>query len=187
MPDALQHLKTYRGRIIKIVAMFMTMCHPAFSFVALSLWNCTPVGSTSYLTGDFRIPCSGSVYVQTSIFNAFYVIGVVVGWPLFLIWYLRRLRDMKKLEDERVIDRVGFLYRPYCQEWLFWDAIDTMRKLYMISVVAFFPTGTVLQIVLSLIVSVASLSYHQFAQPYRESWLNSTQMLLPCAFGFWFA
>ena len=87
-----------------------TVFYPAISLKALSLWNCTPVGTVSYLTVDLSLTCAGSQYVNATIFNIFFVVGVVVGWPAFLIWYLRRVRLMGRTADAIVLSRVGFLF-----------------------------------------------------------------------------
>ena len=86
----------------------------------------------------------------------------------------------------------------------FRDVIETVRKLYLVTVVcdvfrikfhyvrcvlivfcfvfrfgqvAFFASGSMLQIVLSILISVVSFAYHVFALPYKENWLNSTSTI----------
>ena len=66
-----------------------TLFYPAISLKALSLWNCTAVGAHSYLTDDLSVPCSGPRYASASTFNAGFTIGVVVGWPSFILWYMQ--------------------------------------------------------------------------------------------------
>ena len=41
--------------------------------------------------------------------------------------------------------------------------------------IAFFTAGSMIQVVLSILVSVCALAYHTHALPYRESWLNIMQ------------
>ncbi len=41
--------------------------------------------------------------------------------------------------------------------------------------VAFFPPGSMIQLALSVLVSVAALVYHVYARPFRDMWLNSTK------------
>ena len=130
------------------------------------------------------------------------MVVIVIGWPLFLYWYLRHLRDAGRLANKRVLDRVGWLYEQYRPEFMFYDVSDTMRKLYLVlahapprpscaqwagarvshvlrvvsapqvSMVAFFPVGSIVQIVLSILVSVFALLYHAHARPYLSPWLN---------------
>ena len=44
-----------------------------------------------------------------------------------------------------------------------------------VSVIAFFTAGSMVQVVLSILISVFALAYHVYALPYRESWLNMMQ------------
>ncbi len=37
--------------------------------------------------------------------------------------YLRRIQVSNKLDRERVIDRVGFLFEPYREEYLYYDVV----------------------------------------------------------------
>ena len=47
-----------------------------------------------------------------------------------------------------------------------------------VSVIAFFTAGSMVQLVLSILVSVCAFAYHVHALPYRESWLNCTRGLV---------
>ena len=130
------------------------------------------VGSVAYLTADLSVLCSGPQYTTATIFNVVFVIGVVVGWPAFLIWYLRRVQERNRTQDVAVLDRVGFLFEQYRAEYLFWDVLETVRKLYLVTVVAFFTAGSMIQVVLSIFISVLALAYHVYALPYTAAWLN---------------
>ena len=44
-----------------------------------------------------------------------------------------------------------------------------------VTVVAFFTAGSLLQLVLSIFISVVALAYHVYALPHEESWLNVLQ------------
>ena len=63
-----------------------TVFYPAISLKSLILWNCTRVGEVSYITDDLSLPCEGAAYTRASAFNVVFVVGVVIGWPSFLIW-----------------------------------------------------------------------------------------------------
>jgi hypothetical protein len=60
---------------------------------------------------------------------------VVVGWPVFLIYYLRKIQQAGRLDNSRVQDRVGFLFQQYRPEYLFFDVVETVRKLWLVTVV----------------------------------------------------
>ncbi len=93
--------------------------YPAIALQSLSLWNCVTVGDKSFLAVDLSVVCEGPTYQFASSYNVVFVIGVVVGWPAFLIFYLRRLAQRGVLDVERVRDRVGFLYDKFKPAYLF--------------------------------------------------------------------
>ena len=104
------------------------------SLKSLSLWNCTTVGTASYLTADLSVPCAGGQYLTATMFNVIFVVGVVVGWPVFLVWYLRRIHARGRTAEQTVLDRVGFVYAPYRPDYIYWDVLETVRKLYLVHI-----------------------------------------------------
>ncbi len=121
------------------------------------------MGPDSYLTYDLSLRCDGDEYRRMSAFNVAFVVGVVVGWPAFLVWYLRRIQLQGRTADDSVLSRVGFLFEQYRPEYLYWDVVETVRKLYLVTVVAFFESGSMLQLVLSVIISSIAFAYHVYA------------------------
>ncbi len=65
------------------------------------------MGGKHYLVQDYSLQCTGPGYVATSVFNSMFVVGVVLGWPLWLIYYLRKIALAGKLNVARVDDRIG--------------------------------------------------------------------------------
>jgi hypothetical protein len=167
--------RVVRNLAFKVVAMYMAVLYPAITLKSLSLWNCQTIGDTEYLVLDVSQRCDGDRYARASLFNVFFVVVVVVGWPAFLIVYLRRIASADRHADTSVADRIGFLYEPYRREFMWWDVLETMRKLYLVTVVAFFQSGSIVQIVLSILVSVVALAYHTKARPFNELGLNLLQ------------
>ena len=56
--------------------------------------------------------------VQYSIFNALFVVVFVIGWPVFLIVYLARIKE--RLNEETVIARIGHVYKSYDERYYYW-------------------------------------------------------------------
>ena len=90
------------------------------------------MGDARYLAADLSLMCAGEAYATATVFNVLFVVGVVVGWPAFLVWYLRRIYASGRTMDQTVLDRVGFVYAPYRPDYLFWDVLETLRKLYLV-------------------------------------------------------
>ncbi len=83
-PDKISWAQNIRSGLLKGTTIYMTIFYPAISSKSLSLWNCTAVGGQYFLTSDFSVLCQGPYYNRASIFNIVFVLGVVLGWPLFL-------------------------------------------------------------------------------------------------------
>jgi hypothetical protein len=141
------------------------------------------VGEVSYLVEDLSVPCEGPAYQLASAFNVLFVLAVVVGWPCFLVWYLRRLKHRGVTQKASVIDRVGFLFSKYKPDHIYHDVIETVRKLYLVTLVAFLNKGTMTQIVGSLFISVVAFGYHIYALPFTDPMLNMLQGA--CLFMIW--
>ncbi len=56
-----------------------------------------------------------------------------------------------------------------------WECIETIRKLYLTSLVALFRKGSILQLALSMMASVVAFGLHALRLPYKENWLNNLQ------------
>jgi hypothetical protein len=65
----------------------------------------------------------------------------------------------------------------------YWDVIEVGRKLYLVSIVAFFSSGSMMQIALSVFISVIAFSYHCYARPFRDAALNMLQGA--CLYSSW--
>jgi hypothetical protein len=178
---------------------------PAIALQSLSLWNCQTIGGHSFLVRDLTVKCEGSKYQVASAFNVFFVVTVILGWPVFLIWcaflcyrhfhvqsesesgvrapclfdirYLRRIQISGRFHEETMADRIGFLYKKYRPDFIFWDVFETLRKLYLVTVVAFFPAGSMAQLTLSILVSNIAIMCQVYYQPFIDGWLNQLQML----------
>ena len=60
---------------------------------------------------------------------------------------------------------------------LYWarDVVETLRKLYLTALVSFFTSGSMVQIVLSLVVSVLACIQQAQYKPFKHQWVNWLQ------------
>ncbi len=61
------------------------------------------MGTKSYLVQDLSLVCGGPAYDRASAFNVFFVVTVIAGWPLFLVWYLHKVLFAGRLFDMLVL------------------------------------------------------------------------------------
>jgi hypothetical protein len=66
-------------------------------------------------------------------------------------------------------------YSKYKNDFVYWDVLDTFRRLFLVSLVAFFARGSLVQLFTSILVSSVALLLHVYALPFRERFLNLLQ------------
>jgi hypothetical protein len=98
---------------------------------SLGWWHCPCV----CVCVSLSLSLSLSTRRNSDDFPASSLSQVVVGWPAFLIYYLRKIQQAGRLDNARVQDRVGFLFQQYRPEYLFFDVVETVRKLWLVTVV----------------------------------------------------
>ena len=150
----------------------------------------------SYLVADFSINCnSGSDWSNQAssldgIFWAFFVLWPVMIPLLFLamiVWVRRRVSKQRVTLFGRA---TGFLWRDYEVEFMYWEAIDLWRKLFLVSFILFVDTANgssrVMRLVIATIVSSLYLTILSIARPYKRKLDDSLSqfacLLLTCCF-----
>lgn len=118
----------------KTVFVIMTLFYPSCSLLSLSLWDCMsePIQGHLHLYQDLRVKCDSPAYHAADIFNWFFVVLVVFGWPAFLVWRLRTVHLQGRMASAEVIDQMGFLYAQFKPDYYLWDVMETLRKLYLV-------------------------------------------------------
>jgi hypothetical protein len=185
--------KGLRDFCLKGFLLFMGLAYPTVSLKALSLWSCTTVGNKSWMTEDFSIQCYVGQWTIFSVFNAVFVAFFVVGWPAWLVFYLRKIHSEMEFGERKVAGegkrrstvsaqriqrmetRAGNLYLKFKPGHMYWGVWETLRQLYLVAIVVFVGRGTLLQIILSCFISVAALCAHIAYRPFREPTLNVLQ------------
>lgn len=167
------HKKSFQEMIVKVTTLIISIIYPSVSLTSLSLWNCTPVGSELYLVEDYSLICSGSTYLLYTIFNVIFVTVFVAGWPLFIFFYLFKVRQ--RLIEKTVLVRIGHIFSPYSHEFFYWEVVECLRKLYLTALVVFYVHGSVIQIGMTIFVCVISLVTHISLKPFKLAWVNWLQ------------
>eukprot|EP00455_Lapot_gusevi_P034489 TRINITY_DN3801_c0_g1_i13.p1 TRINITY_DN3801_c0_g1~~TRINITY_DN3801_c0_g1_i13.p1 ORF type:complete len:675 (+),score=72.70 TRINITY_DN3801_c0_g1_i13:245-2026(+) len=158
------------GFSISALTLIMLIIYPAVSIKSLQLFNCVSIEGQYYLDADYQIVCSGPLYTRYALFNAFFILMVPIGWPVFLLWYLRRVKD--HLQDPAVEGTLGHVYRDYKLNCYWWEVEELVRKLLLSSVVAFFAKGSLFQVAIGSLISNCALLLHIYYRPYRKSIFN---------------
>merc|ERR1711865_358432 len=125
-----------------------------------------------YLAIDYQTPCDGDEYIITLVAG---IIGVVI-WPIavavvtvYLLFLNRKtIRDRKS----DAFNRYSFLVADYRPDFWFWETIEMLRKVMLTGVVSVFDRGSLFQLFVGAMLSLASLCGSAWFQPYDERLAN---------------
>jgi hypothetical protein len=149
-----------------IFLYMLFLIYPAISSVVLRLYVCKSIDDGWYLLTDLRISCytdTWSLYAYASIAAiALYPVGI----PAFffvLLWRNSRAEG-GGLSNERIKAQLGFLYAGYQQNLWWFELVDTFHKLFLTSVLAFFPKSS--QLPIGMCIVIGYLIIHLRLNPY---------------------
>lgn len=126
----------------------MFLIYPGVSSTVLRLYICKYIFGKHYLLTDVRVEC----YTETWTVFAFASIALVllypIGIPAFFYTLLRINRD--ELHEDRVKAQIGFLYGGYRKDVWWFEIADSIHKLTLTSMLAFFPRDSQLPVGMSV-------------------------------------
>jgi hypothetical protein len=136
---------------------------PSLSVKIFSTFNCGTVrhangDQTRYMRADYSINCDSNAHGTYETFAGLMVLCIAVGTPVGYLLLLKR-----SVNAEHLL----FLSQDYTKECWYWESVEATRKLILTGFAVFFMQGTMLQLVVSLILSVAFLVCVIKMRPYR--------------------
>ena len=163
---------------------------------ALSLFNCRLLGpdeNQRRLVVDATIPCAGAAYELHFMFSVAITLGLALV-PFKFLWDMTRVADDEGktvVQDKTVVrlvaeeqhvreqvvqdlmrdiecnSRFSFLTTGYRPSHTYWECIEMLRKLSIVSVASVFGKGSVNQLFCMSFLSLAWLVLHVKHWPYR--------------------
>lgn len=129
--------KITRKKAWKLILFTLFLVYPSVSSFVLRLYVCKTIDSVSYLVADFSVTCYDSTYNFHAKYASFMIALYPVGVPLFIFFMLWRYR--KRLDEPGVRAELGFLYDAYDRKYFYWELVDMINKLFLVSILAFLP------------------------------------------------
>jgi hypothetical protein len=178
--NANARLDVRRGVVTAAVWIFF-LIYPSVSAKVFQTFPCTEFeDGTSALRADYSIDCKAPERTAWIAFAVLMVFLYPIGVPLWFFVILRK--EMKKInppgEDRELIcaqrdvnpdiAHLRVLFYAYEPVFWYWEVVELGRKLMVTSVVVFFLDGTVTQIVLTMLISMAYLALQAQFRPYNE-------------------
>ncbi len=105
----------------------------------LSFFLCRTVDGTSYLVADFTLQCGSEEWNKYLPLAIVAVLVYPIGIPCALFIALYRVR--RRLKHPHVQMSYGLAYEAYLNEYWWWELIDMTQKLFLTSLLGFFPAS----------------------------------------------
>jgi len=134
----------------------MFLMYPGVSAIVLGFFVCVKVNGAYYLAQDFTITCFESRWNNNVGFAVTTILIYPLGVPLLAFYFLNRYK--KRFREPGVRLQLGFLYDGYSYDRWYFEIADMCNKLFLTSIVAFFPVNSQMPIGMVWIVSYMLLT-----------------------------
>lgn len=130
----------------------------------------------SFLVADMSIVCDARNRDYSSLQNIFWVAFAL--WPIltplmFLVLIMSIQQYVKADKPTPLADACRFLWDDYDQSMIFWDVVDTWRRLFLTGCIMFFDTregsNRIFRLTLATIISSFYLGILAFSRPYKRT------------------
>ncbi len=177
-------------RALPALGLISFFAFPVVSSYAFRAFDCECFDNgESYLRVDYSLMCSTGCVMPsrpmlfetnaTGAYTAEYwevqylaraAIGVYpVGVPLlYLILLLAARKALSNEEETRLSAALGFLHREYEPRYFWWEVLEILKKLMLVGFMAVVVPGSVYQLVIAMMISLALLLLTAVAAPYRS-------------------
>ena len=148
----------YTNHVLQFTMWIVLIIYPPLSRRSLEYFNCSGnIDGKFYLTKDYTIECftgEWNAMLPVAILSvAIYPLGIPALFA-FQLW-----KHRKKLDDDAVVARYGFLYEPYQREAFLWDIWEMLRKLLLTCVIVLIFPGKSFQVVFIALCNICFLTY----------------------------
>lgn len=125
----------------KMTLFLMFLIYPGVSSTILRLYLCKHFDGLNgdWLLADLRVECFTVTWIIFALNGIYLIIIYPLGIPAFFFYLLWSNRT--KLHDDRIKAKIGILYAGYRLSAWWFEMIDLMHKLFLTSIIAFFPVG----------------------------------------------
>jgi hypothetical protein len=154
-------------------SQILTLLHAPIARMTFQYFDCPFVGDKKYMRADYELECNSARWNEFLIVVIAVLLGVVIGFPLLLSFFLFRFRA--ELYAPWIHGKVGWLYSRFVRNAEFWEVHEMVRRMVLIGAIVLMPPSPMLRSVICMgicVLTTASLNYHQ---PYRNKiifWIN---------------
>jgi hypothetical protein len=185
------------GNLKANIFFIIFVLYPGICNEAFSIFNCRRLdGGIRVLESDYRISCNDDNHTYYQFVSSVVIVTFSVGMPCSLVvmmlrriedygsgtdsdrFVARRVADEMKIEDTEAADAIrdvntgreySFLVNSFKPRYYFWEGVDMIRKLILVGLLVVVGRGSVAQLFVAVVVSVALLAMQLVLQPYKHA------------------
>lgn len=172
---SLRHSHPYRRWCVRIATAVLMLCYPAVSLTSMTIFVCRNIDGVDYLEADYRIECYDDRWAAYVIYACVVIALIPAGWPIGLFVFLWRKNRQQKLKQHNTSRRLGHLYRHYTMDAYYWSVEESVRKLFLTSLIILFGKGSDGQLLIGIFISVLAHILHTWIRPFKYPLLNTLQ------------
>lgn len=141
---------------------------------------------TKYLAMDTAVQCYKKGHLGLIFIAIVVILTVTVSFPIGSAFLLFRIKTRTKQTRSWTSETMGFLYRAFKEEFMYWESLIMFRKAFLSIVVVFaYPLGGQIQGLLSLAGILFCLYLHLVCFPFRKefhvlNYYESASLLVSC-------
>jgi hypothetical protein len=135
--------------------------------VLFRTFQCMEIDGTKYLKTDLRIDCDSPSHKAASAWATFMILIFPVGVPML---YFSMLHTKRKIlyTDPTKAKHLAFFYREYEPACYYWEAVECMRKCFVMGFASFYKPGSLMQLILVIIFTAGYIMLVTNFKPYQS-------------------
>ena len=141
--------------------------YQVLAYRAFSSFSCTKYANGEYLRAVPDIECGSNVHTGMMVTSAFYIVFVLLAFPIIMLRILLIGRSQNQLTDSYFIQRFGTFYEQFKLECVWWEIAIIARKLCMSLILALVELPMI-QGALAIILIYFSICFHISNLPYLD-------------------
>ncbi|KAJ5073972.1 g protein-coupled receptor-related [Anaeramoeba ignava] len=169
--------KTLYNNLINSYSTILSFLYLFLSYKVLQVFDCRKQSSGVYLfEPDTSLFCYHEWWMRLLPWAILFFVIYVVGIPLTLA--ILFFVSSKKMDEKTFDLHFGLLCARYTKRWFFWEIVIMIRKLFMTISQLFFSFDAILQLVVSVVILLASLVLQVQTKPFVSNRHNTLEFVL---------
>ena len=158
-----------------ILVMYHTLCLKCFQIFSCETF---PDGR-QFMRFSPDIECWQGDHIGMVVMSVIYIPTVLIGFPVYLVYVIRKASDNGTLHDPNFMDKFSFAFSRYDPGYKWWEAVLIFRR-FAIALISVAPLTSLLQAAISIILLVTLLTWHSHTRPFVSDKIDNLEVFTLC-------